>query len=110
MLVLFGKISNDIITISNSEKDQFNSVSNMQIAQSTSNMILTRVDIFANILNQLVNTYHFFSLNSQLYSSSEGANPQMPRFTSQFENVSYDEVGYYKFNNSASFTDLSYMD
>jgi len=121
MLVLFGKISNDIIAISNTEKEQFNSVSNMQIAQSTANMILGRMDLFANILTQLVNTYNFFSVNPGLYSTecsedavsnctSEGNDPQFPYLTSSFTNTSYNDVGYFYLNNNSSFTALPYMD
>lgn len=110
MLVLFGKISNDIISISNSEKDTFNLVSNAQIAQSTANMILSRIDLFANVLTQLVNTYSFFSENPDLYTTLQGNSSSIAAFTSSFQNVTYESVGYYNFNGNSSFTDFSYLD
>jgi hypothetical protein len=110
MLVLFGKISNDIISISNTEKETFNLVSNAQIAQSTSNMILSRIDLFANILTQLVSTYTYFSANEDLKTSLESNNSQAPPLTSSFTNISYNNVGYFNFNSNSTLTDLSYLD
>jgi hypothetical protein len=63
MLVLFGKISNDIIDISNIEKEQFNRVSNTQVASSTAKSALSKMDLHAACLSQLANTYYYFSAN-----------------------------------------------
>ena len=63
MLVLFGKISDDIVAISNSEKDQFNQVANTQVVAATAKMALSKMDPYANLLNQMVNTYNYFSSN-----------------------------------------------
>lgn len=69
MLVLFGKISDDIVSISNTEKEQFNQISNTQIAQGTARMFLSSVDFFANVLAQLASSYSYFSQNPNFYTS-----------------------------------------
>lgn len=69
MLVLFGKISDDIIAISNQEKDQFNQVANTQIVSSAAKMALSRMDLYASYLNQLASVYYYFSANPSLYTS-----------------------------------------
>lgn len=89
MLVLFGKISNDIINISDTEKNQFNEVSNTQIVQVTSRMILSEIDFYANFLTQLANAYFYFSKNPQIYTPTFGDHEQYLKNTSFFSNVSY---------------------
>ena len=63
MLVLFGKISDDIVAISNSEKDQFNQVANTQVVAAIAKNAVSKMDLYANLLNQMVNTYNYFSSN-----------------------------------------------
>lgn len=41
MLVLFGKIADDIIATTNSEKKEFNQLSNNQIVQTSARMVLS---------------------------------------------------------------------
>lgn len=110
MLVLFGKISEDIISISNTEKDQFNQVSNTQIAGATAKMALSKFDLYAGFLNQLANAYYYFNANPQLYTNLETASPPLPALTSSFLNASYSQPGMYHLNGQATFTALPYMD
>jgi hypothetical protein len=69
MLVLFGKISDDIVNISNNEKNLFNQISNTQIVQVTARMFLGEIDLYANLLAQLVNCYSYFTQNPDIYTS-----------------------------------------
>lgn len=110
MLVLFGKISEDIISISNTEKDQFNQVSNTQIAGATAKMALSKFDLYAGFLNQLANAYYYFNANPQLYTNLETASPPLPALTSSFLNASYSQPGMYLLNAEATFTALPYVD
>lgn len=89
MLVLFGKISDDIISISNTEKDQFNFVSNTQIAGASAKMVLGKIDVLSNILTQLSSSYYYFMKNPSIYSSYEAGNSSLPKNTSQFLNLTY---------------------
>lgn len=110
MLVLFGKISDDIVAISNQEKDQFNQVANTQIAGATAKMTLSKLDLYGSLLNQLANTYYYFSANPQMYTSLETADPPLPKLTSSYVNSTYSQPGVYYLNSASSFTPLSYLD
>jgi len=89
MLVLFGKISDDIVAISNSEKDQLNQVANTQVVAATAKMALSKMDLYANLLNQMVNTYNYFSSNPYVNTDLETASPPLPHLTTSFTNASY---------------------
>jgi hypothetical protein len=110
MLVLFAKISDDIVNISNVEKDQFNQVSNTQIAGATAKMTLSRVDLYANIISQLANTYYYFIANPQIYTNLETDSPQFPLSTSSFVNSTYSQPAVYKLTPTSTFTPLPYLD
>ena len=110
MLVLFGKISEDIIGISNTEKDQFNQVSNTQIAGATAKMALSKFDLYAGFLSQLANAYYYFNANPQLYTTLETASPPSPALTSSFPNASYSQPGMYYLDSQTTFTALPYLD
>jgi hypothetical protein len=110
MLVLFGKISDDIVAISNQEKDQFNAVANTQIVGATAKMALSKVDLYANLLNQLASTYYYFTANPQFYSSLETASPPWPLLTSAFPNATYSQPAVYYLNPQSTFTPLPFLD
>lgn len=112
MLVLFGKISEDIINISNVEKDEFNQASNNQIATATAKMTLTKIDLYGNILNQLANAYYYFNANPNIYTNLETSEPPLPLTTDLFNTVNYSQpaIYYYLNKNKSKFTPLPYLD
>lgn len=112
MLVLFGKISEDIINISNLEKEEFNTASNTQIAAATAKMTLTKIDLYGAILNQLANAYYYFNANPNIYTSLETFDPPFPLLTTDFNTTNYSQPGiyYYLNKNQSSFTPLPYLD
>lgn len=105
MLVLFGKISNDIIDISNIEKEQFNRVSNKQVASSTAKSALSKMDLHAACLSQLANTYYYFSANPQLYKVKRTALP-----TSNYDNITYTVPAIYNYISNATFVSVPYFE
>lgn len=110
MLVLFGNISNDIISISVSDAQSFNSETNNQIIGSVAKKILSTIEIYSNFLVQLSNCFQFFSQNPGLYTSLESQNPQWPNLTSSFSNSTFYLPGYYYLNSNSSFTALPFID
>lgn len=61
MLVLFGNIANDIISISVSDTQSFNAVTINQIVASMIKKIYSTIDIYSNFLVQLSNAFQFFN-------------------------------------------------
>ncbi len=105
MLVLFGKISNDIINISNIEKEQFNRVSNTQVAASTEKSALSKMDLHAACFSQLANTYYYFSANLQLYKVKRTA-----LLTSNYDNMTYAVPAIYNYICNATFVSVAYFE
>jgi hypothetical protein len=85
-------------------------VANAQVVAATAKMALSKMDLYANLLNQMVNTHHYFSANPQLYINLETASPPLPQLTASFGNASYHEPGIYYLNPGSTFTPLPYID
>ena len=110
MLVLFGNISNDIISISISDAQSFNAITNNQIIGSIAKKIFSTIEMYSNFLVQLSNSFQFFTKNPGLYTSLETSNPQWPNLTSTFSNSTFYLPGYYYLNSNSTFTALPYID
>lgn len=56
------------------------------MASSVSKMILTKLDLYANIVAQSLNAYIYFDPQPYLYTSKEttAPKPNFPRLTSDF--------------------------
>lgn len=98
MLVLFGKISDDIISISNIEKQQFNQISNTQVAGAVAKMTLSKIDLYGDYLNQLNNIYLYFNSNPNLYTSFETNNNYIIKLTNTFIKPDYSQPALYFMN------------
>ena len=58
----------------------------------------------------MVTTLSYFQQNPQIFTSLEGTNPQNPKLTSDFANVSYSEPAFYYYSSNSTFTALPYID
>jgi len=73
-------------------------------------MLLSKLDLYANVLAQLVNAQIYFTAHPEIYVSMESTNPQTPNLTIDYANPTYEEPATYYFGTSSTFYPLPYLD
>lgn len=112
MEILFGRVNDNISTISNDETEEYISISNSLVSTSIANTLLSGLEVFADLLVQIDSSLHFFKNRTNIYQSLLSGSPNFnPPLTTSFNSTqNFKQTALFVFNQSNfTFHDSPYV-